>query len=136
MNVTLIDGREVDSSSEEWRLECLARDRHVANMRRIARELRQDYLSNVCRREGDEAERRLRDASATAALTASAAANQAGATPECKTAAETSRVLNGVLQDLDSLTGRISSFANTVSRFADESYLASTTCERAYEVIR
>lgn len=62
MNVTLIDGREVDSSSEEWRLECLARDRHVANMRRIARELRQDYLSNVCRREGDEAERRLRDA--------------------------------------------------------------------------
>lgn len=82
------------------------------------------------------AERRLRDASATAALAASAAANQAGASAECKTAAETSRVLNGVLQDLDSLTGRISSFANTVSRFADESYGAATACERAYEVIR
>lgn len=82
------------------------------------------------------AERRLRDSAATAALAASAAANQAGATPECQAAAETSRVLNGVLQDLDSLTGRIGSFANTVSRFADESYLAATTCERAYEVIR
>lgn len=82
------------------------------------------------------AERRLRDASATAALAASAAANQAGASDVCKTAAETSRVLNGVLQDLDSLTGRIGSFANTVSRFADESYGAATACERAYEVIR
>lgn len=59
--VTLIDGREVDNSSEEWRLECLARDRHVANMRRIPRELRQDYLDNVKRKEGDEAGRRLRD---------------------------------------------------------------------------
>ena len=82
------------------------------------------------------AERRLRDSAATAALAASAAANQAGASPECKAAAETSRLLNSVLQDLDSLTGRISSFANTVSRFADESYIAATTCERAYEVIR
>lgn len=81
------------------------------------------------------AERRLRDASATAALAASAAANQAGTSAECKAAAETSRVLNSVLQDLDSLTGRISSFANTVSRFADESYIAATTCERAYSII-
>lgn len=82
------------------------------------------------------AERRLRDSSATAALAASAAANQAGASAECKAAAETSRVLNGVLQDLDSLTGRIGSFANTVSRFADESYEAAVECSRRYEAIR
>lgn len=82
------------------------------------------------------AERRLRDASATAAIAASAAANQAGASELCKSAAETARVFGIVLQDLDGLTGRIGSFANTVSRFADESYGASVECSRRYEAIR
>lgn len=82
------------------------------------------------------AERRLRDQIATAALAASAAANQAGASPECKAAAETARVLGSVLQDLDSLTGRIGSFTNTVSRFADESYESSVECSKRYEAIR
>ena len=60
--VTLIDGRAVDTSSEEWRLECLARDRHIANLRRLKLEQRRRYLQNVDEREGDEAGQRLRRA--------------------------------------------------------------------------
>ena len=60
--VTLIDGTPVDSASEEWRLECLARDRHIANLRRLKLEQRRLYLDNVDEREGDEAGKRLRRA--------------------------------------------------------------------------
>ena len=34
-NVTLIDGREVDSASPEWREECLQRHRHVDTLLRL-----------------------------------------------------------------------------------------------------
>lgn len=52
--VTLIDGREVDSASEDWRHECEAR--HVAGM---APEARSDYLAQVASRRGAEAYRAL-----------------------------------------------------------------------------
>lgn len=59
--VTLLTGETVDSSAPEWRDECLRRHHHVLNMRRLSLPRRRDYLDNVLRREGAEAERRLRD---------------------------------------------------------------------------
>lgn len=52
--VRLLDGREVDSASEEWRHECEAR--HVAKMDGAARS---DYLSQVGQKRGAEAMRTL-----------------------------------------------------------------------------
>jgi hypothetical protein len=49
--VSLIDGREVDSTSEEWRHECEAR--YIANI--PTREQRHDYLAIVTKRRGPEA---------------------------------------------------------------------------------
>ena len=46
--VTLIDGREVDSSSEAWRQECEAR--HILAMPSI--HARRDYLASVLQRRG------------------------------------------------------------------------------------
>lgn len=61
--VTLIDGREVDSASPEWREECLQRYRHVCTLMRLpTRQERADYLDAVRRAEGDEAARRLKAA--------------------------------------------------------------------------
>ena len=64
--VTLADGREVDSSSEAWRLECLARHNHVQTLLRMRgahlRHARQQYIADVERAEGAESARRLRDA--------------------------------------------------------------------------
>ena len=53
--VTLSDGTEVDSASWSWAEECAQRHRHVLNMRRLDVHSRPDYLSNVDRREGEEA---------------------------------------------------------------------------------
>lgn len=62
--VTLIDGREVDSASPEWRQQCLAEweaaqptvDRHVATLLRFsgpgAREQRADYIATLTKRDG------------------------------------------------------------------------------------
>jgi len=61
--VRLIDGREVSSSSEEWRQECLERYLHVCNLMRLgSRQERAQYLETVRITSGDEAERRLREA--------------------------------------------------------------------------
>lgn len=76
--VTLADGRKVDSASEEWRLECLARHheaerkaldaaqaaqrRHVANLMRLTLEQRRDYLQRVESDDGPEVAGKLRDA--------------------------------------------------------------------------
>ena len=51
VTVTLIDGREVDSWSEEWRAECEAR--HVLSMRDIGR--RREYLAAISKRRGEKA---------------------------------------------------------------------------------
>lgn len=59
-SVTLIDGSEVDSASEAWRLECLARHRHCCNLGRLNRMQRNDYIDNLQRKEGNEAARRVR----------------------------------------------------------------------------
>ena len=60
--VTLIDGRQVDSASPEWRAECLQRQRHVDTLKRLLlRQDRADYLEAVERTEGAEAARRLRE---------------------------------------------------------------------------
>lgn len=52
--VKLVDGREVDSASEEWRHECEAR--HVAKMEPAARS---DYLSQVAQKRGTDAYKAL-----------------------------------------------------------------------------
>jgi hypothetical protein len=58
---TLTDGREVDSSSEDWRLECLARHRHVETLQSLAgREARAAYVERVRHAEGDEAAARVK----------------------------------------------------------------------------
>lgn len=59
--VSLISGALVDDASIEWREECAKRFRQVLDMRRLPLYQRRDYLANVQRREGDEAERRLRE---------------------------------------------------------------------------
>lgn len=55
--VRLIDGRQVDDYSEEWRHECEAR--YIANL--PSREARQGYLQFVRGRRGAEAGQRLED---------------------------------------------------------------------------
>lgn len=60
--VTLIDGTEVDSASESWRLECAVRYQHVLNLRRLTLQQRRDYIDTVERKHGAEAARRLREA--------------------------------------------------------------------------
>jgi hypothetical protein len=61
--VTLIDGTEVDSASEAWRMECLQRHKHVQALLALqgtgSRHLRQDYLRRVEANEGAEAKNRL-----------------------------------------------------------------------------
>lgn len=49
--VTLIDGRQVDSASEDWRHECEAR--YVARL--PSREQRQDYIASATKKRGPEA---------------------------------------------------------------------------------
>lgn len=59
--VILIDGREVDSASSEWREECLQRHRHVDTLLRLCtRQERAQYLEAVRKAEGEEAARRLK----------------------------------------------------------------------------
>lgn len=50
-NVTLIDGREVDSWSEPWRAECEAR----AVLAMPGLQARRDYLAGIQKRRGDAA---------------------------------------------------------------------------------
>jgi len=56
MQVTLIDGRQVDSASEDWRHECEARA--IAARPTLAE--RREYLDLVERRRGKPAADRLR----------------------------------------------------------------------------
>lgn len=55
--VTLLDGRQVDSASEDWRHECEAR--MVAGRRTL--DERREYLDAVERRRGKASADRLRD---------------------------------------------------------------------------
>jgi hypothetical protein len=55
--VTLIDGREVDSASEEWRAECEAR--HVLSLQPIQR--RRDYIAGCTTKRGENAGKALAD---------------------------------------------------------------------------
>jgi hypothetical protein len=60
--VTLINGHQVDSDSEEWRKECEQRDRHIQNLRRCqTRQDRIEYLQRLTKAEGDEAARRVKE---------------------------------------------------------------------------
>ena len=56
-NVTLIDGRQVDSWSEDWRIECEARQ--VLAMPNILN--RRAYLADITKRRGDVAGKQLAD---------------------------------------------------------------------------
>ena len=56
MIFTLLDGTNVDSTSEAWRHECEAR--HIA---RMPLEARREYLEHVQKRRGESAAARLRD---------------------------------------------------------------------------
>ena len=58
--VTLADGRSVDSADPAWREECLVRHRHVTNMRSMDRLARNDYVERVARHGGAELARRLK----------------------------------------------------------------------------
>lgn len=60
--VTLADGREVDSASEEWREECLAVHTHVDNLRGRSLAQRREYLRALQQRMGDEFALRVTDA--------------------------------------------------------------------------
>ncbi len=60
--VTLSDGRQVDSASDDWRFECSKRARQVADMMRLDVGHRRDYLAKVDRVDGEEAGKRLRAA--------------------------------------------------------------------------
>ena len=55
--VTLIDGRQVDSWSEDWRAECEAR--HVLSLQPIQR--RRDYIAGCTQKRGDKAGKELAD---------------------------------------------------------------------------
>ena len=83
--VTLIDGREVDSASPEWRAETLARQqaddaRHIANLMRLMLTQRRDYLENLLERHGPVTAQRVRDAfsAAWAARTGKPGAGRSG----------------------------------------------------------
>lgn len=60
--VTLCDGREVDSASEEWRQECLAVHTHVANLRGRSLAQRREYLRAIESRAGAELALRVGEA--------------------------------------------------------------------------
>mgnify|MGYP000210914216 CR=1 FL=1 len=64
--VTLATGQDVDSSSEAWRAECLARARHVEALQHItgprSRDLRARYLADLAEKEGAEAAARVKAA--------------------------------------------------------------------------
>lgn len=60
--VTLCDGRQVDSASEEWRQECLAVHAHVQNLRGHSLAQRREYLRALQHRAGDELALRVTDA--------------------------------------------------------------------------
>lgn len=60
--VTLCDGRQVDSASEEWRQECLAVHTHMVNLRGRALAQRREYLRALEHRAGAELARRVADA--------------------------------------------------------------------------
>lgn len=55
--VTLIDGRQVDSYSEDWRAECEAR--HVLSIPNIL--ARREYLAAITKRRGEKAGKELAD---------------------------------------------------------------------------
>lgn len=55
--VTLFDGREVDSASEDWRAECEAR--HVLSMPSVV--ARREYLAGIRQRRGPNAYEALAD---------------------------------------------------------------------------
>lgn len=63
--VILIDGREVDSASPEWRAECLRRSEHVQALLAMrgpdGRGKRNAYVEQVAFLEGAEAAKRLRE---------------------------------------------------------------------------
>lgn len=54
--VTLIDGTEVDSASEAWRMECEARQ--VLRMPTLT--VRQEYLATIAKRRGEPASDQLK----------------------------------------------------------------------------
>jgi len=64
--VTLLDGREVDSWSPEWRAECLKRNEHVQMIFGMLgsenRHIREKYYESIRRNEGPEFEKRVRQA--------------------------------------------------------------------------
>lgn len=60
--VTLCDGRQVDSASEDWRQECLAVHTHVQNLRGRSLQQRREYLRALEHRAGPELALRVTDA--------------------------------------------------------------------------
>ena len=64
--VRLVSGEVVSTSAEAWRLECLARSRHVQTLLSMRgqhmRDERRRYVDRVQVVEGDESARRLREA--------------------------------------------------------------------------
>lgn len=60
--VTLADGRQVDSASEDWRQECLAVHTHVQNLRGRSLAQRREYLRALQHRTGAELALRVTDA--------------------------------------------------------------------------
>lgn len=81
------------------------------------------------------AERRLRDAAATAALAASAAANQAGVAGKCDAVADTANLLAGVLQRIDGVASEIGEAAVGISGFADKALGQRNECISRYRAV-
>lgn len=81
------------------------------------------------------AERRLRDAAATAALAASAAANQAGVAGKCDAVAATANLLAGVLERIDSAASEIGEAAVGISGFADKALGQRNECIARYRAV-
>lgn len=54
--MNLVDGREVETYSEEWREECEAR--HILSLRPLQK--RRDYLEAIKKKRGVEAEKRMK----------------------------------------------------------------------------
>lgn len=81
------------------------------------------------------AERRLRDASATAAIAASAAASQAGVAGKCDAVAATANLLAGVLERIDSAASEIGEAAVGISGFADKALGQRNECIARYRAV-
>lgn len=60
--VMLSNGDRAPSDSLLWREECLRRQRHVENLRKLTVVERRSYVSDVAHREGNEAGKRLTEA--------------------------------------------------------------------------